>query len=155
MTIVREIIEGGDSVSGIVINPEYQQVYLVEQYRATVNDWPTEAVAGMIDEDEGIAAAFCREVQEELGVELSFTYQLPAPTHGSIGTKTGKSYHFFAITKDVPNDFTGEDQQEDIKVKTYDLTTFNVLVRNGRFIDPKILIPYLFVKAYHPQLLEQ
>lgn len=152
--ITREIIEGGDSVSGIIMNIHKQEIYLVEQYRATVDDWTTEAVAGMIDEGETPDQAFAREAQEELGVKLRFTYQLPSHTHGSIGTKTGRSFHFFATTIETPQEYAGEDAQEDIKIKTYKVNEFDMLVRKGGFIDPKILVPYLFIKAYMPEVLE-
>lgn len=154
VTIVREIIGGGDSVSGIILNIQKQEIYLVEQYRATVNDWTTEAVAGMVDDGETAYEAFVREAHEELGVKLQFTYSLPTYTHGSIGTKTGRSYHFFAITVETPHDFAGENSHEDIRIKTYSLDAFDRLVHSGAFIDPKILLPYLFIKTYSPKLLE-
>jgi ADP-ribose pyrophosphatase len=151
--IVREIIEHSDTVSGIVFNTETQEIYLVEQYRATVDDWVEEAVAGIVDLYETPLEAFEREVLEELGIKLNFIRNLPSHTHGSIGSKTGRSYNFFARTTEEPSEFAGENGQEDIKTIKIPLEDFEYKISIGGVIDPKILIPYLYVKVYEPHLL--
>jgi ADP-ribose pyrophosphatase len=59
-------IDSSDCVVGIVVKDE--QILLVSQYRFTINDFNTEFIAGMIDEEDTPEQAIKKELKEEAGI---------------------------------------------------------------------------------------
>src|SRR6202034_304460 len=78
----RLIFERGDSVAVLLYNPETHAVVTVNQFKArsliarrrdnpaTTDGWITEAIAGMIDENETAEDAVIRETFEETGYKI-------------------------------------------------------------------------------------
>ena len=66
--LVKDVIDFGEAVAIVPITDD-EQVIMLRQYRAAVNDWIYEIPAGRIEEGESIEEAARRELIEETGYE--------------------------------------------------------------------------------------
>jgi nudix-type nucleoside diphosphatase (YffH/AdpP family) len=72
----REVLESPPAVGVLPYDPERRKAILLRQFRAPVlydegEPYLTEAIAGLVNEDESIEACVRREAMEEAGLRLS------------------------------------------------------------------------------------
>ena len=147
------VFERGDAVAALLYDPDRRTVITVNQFRLPTHEkgrgrgWLIEAVAGMIDTDEGGKAnetplqCLAREVLEETGYQL--THATPIATFfSSPGGSSELIYLFFAEVR-VTGEASGgglKDEGEDIDVVEFTPDDFFRRLTAGEFEDPKLII---------------
>lgn len=98
----RLCVERGDSASVLLLDTDSQELIFVEQFRYPCvthgNGWLTEIAAGKIDPGETPEAAAIREVEEELGYEISSVEKI-GQFYSSPGGLSELNHIFFAEVK--------------------------------------------------------
>lgn len=153
-TFKREIFERGNASAILLYDPKLDKVVLVEQFRigalvANMNPWLLEIVAGINEEHESIEEVVKREAYEEAGVKVDqvkyiFDYLVsPGGTSevislfvGLVDSTTAKGVHGL------------KDENEDIKVYTYDFNEALELANTGKILNATTLIA-IFYLAIH------
>lgn len=133
-----EVIRHPGSVVLIPLTAD-REILLVRQYRAPLGRWAWELPAGSLKKGEDVEKAARRECQEELGLVPERLEKLGAffPTPGYCD----EEMTFFKATGlREPRDDDEEaspDEDEDIEVKAFRVSTIRSMIRGGEIIDLK------------------
>jgi nudix-type nucleoside diphosphatase (YffH/AdpP family) len=148
----RLVFERGDAVAVLLLNPETRCVVLVRQFKiptlvgrrrdveSNTDGWVTEAVAGMIDQNERPEAAVIRETMEETGYLVS-NPKLIARFFSSPGGASERIFLYFAEVREADRrEKGGGIEDEDIEIVQTPLKELFRQLRTGSIEDPKIII---------------
>lgn len=160
----RLIFERGDSVSVLLYNPDTNAVVIVNQFKVpsliarrrdnpgTTDGWITEAIAGMIDQNETQEEAVIRETMEETG------YKIHDPTlickfFSSPGGTSERIFFYFAQVREADRvgkggGLTGEDIRV-VQMHTNEL--FDQLAKK-QIEDPKLAIGAYWLQDHLRQI---
>lgn len=148
----RLVLERGDSVAVLLLDPSRGSVVLVEQFRmpilaarrrddpSTADGWIIETVAGMIDANETPEAAVIRETLEETGYAIERPH-LIGRFFSSPGGASERVFLYFAeVTEANRAALGGGIGDEDVKVLQLTLDDLFDRLARGAIEDPKLLI---------------
>lgn len=148
--IRRLKFERGDSVAAIVFNRDTERVILTEQFRYPAYRkgpaWVTEAVAGIVTENEPLEAALRREVREEIGYEIDVLHDV-ASFYPSPGGSSERVFLYYAEVTSAGRTAPGggvTHEGEDIRVVEYTLEALREAVLT-RIHDAKTLVGILWL----------
>lgn len=146
--VVRRLsLERGDSVAVLVFNITTKHLILISQFRYSTykhdQGWLIETIAGMIDPGETPEEAAKREVQEEIGLNISMLEHISTfyPSPGG----SSERIHLYYL------EVSGENAKyiknggmisegEDIKAEEMSLEEALLKVRSGEIMDAKTII---------------
>jgi len=122
--IRRELVERGEAVAVLAIDPEREQLVMIEQFRigsfaSGADPWSLEIVAGIIEPGESVEAVARREMREETGCQIEqllfITDYLSTP-----GVSSERIHLYCGITNSQQADGIHgvADEGEDIRVFT-------------------------------------
>lgn len=152
--VTRLCFHRGNSVAGIVYNTSTSKVILVRQFRYAAlkadGGWVTEVVAGMLGDDEDATEAMKREVEEEIGYEVSMIQHISS-FYASPG---GSSEKVFLYYIEVNNDTKVSEggglahESEHIKVLEFGIDELKQAIATDAIPDAKSIIAcnYLLAK---------
>jgi nudix-type nucleoside diphosphatase (YffH/AdpP family) len=156
----RLIFERGDSVAVLLYNPNTNAVVMVNQFKvpslaarrrdnpATTDGWITEAIAGMIDQNETPEEAIIRETMEETGYKIHD----PTPICKFFSSPGGTSERIFLYFAQVSEaDRIGEGgglAGEDIRVVKMRANELFDQLANRQIEDPKLAIAAYWLKDH-------
>jgi ADP-ribose pyrophosphatase len=122
------VLNAPDWINVVALTPD-NQIVLVEQYRAGVNEVTLEIPGGMVDMGETPIEAAKRELLEETGFE-SENWELIGKTSSNPAILSNFTYLYLAsgCVKTSPQHTDGS---EDIALHTLPLNQFLNLVKNG------------------------
>ncbi len=139
-TFEREIIRHPGAVCVVALEGESPSILMVRQYRAAIDAFLLEIPAGKLDiEDEPVALAASRELEEEVGrratrwTELGSFLNSPGFTD-----ETTTAFLAEGLTSVTPDAHGIE--EEYMSIVPIPLHDFWRLVRNGEIIDAKSII---------------
>jgi ADP-ribose pyrophosphatase len=135
---VQEIVRHPKSAVLIPV-PEPGHVILIRQYRYSLNSWMWELPAGSADEGETPEQAAKRECHEEIGQVPATIVRLAAvyPTPGYCD----EEMVFFRVSNlEDSHEKADVDEDEDIKVKVFELREAREMVRRGEITDMKTIV---------------
>jgi nudix-type nucleoside diphosphatase (YffH/AdpP family) len=148
----RLVFERGDAAAIVLLNVDSFSVVVVEQFRVpplvarrrsdpnTTNGWITEAIAGMVDENETPEQTIIRETMEETGYHIS-NPTLITRFFSSPGGTSERIFLYFAEVRDADRIGRGGGLEgEDVKVLHVPLLDLFALLDNGSIEDPKLAI---------------
>jgi nudix-type nucleoside diphosphatase (YffH/AdpP family) len=148
----RLVFERGDAVAALLYNPENNSVVLVDQFKlpvligrrrdnpATMAGWITEAVAGMINQDETPEEAIIRETYEETGYRID-SPQLISMFFSSPGGTSERIFLYYAeITEKARAGQGGGVGDEDVRVVHKPAQELFARLADGEIEDPKLAI---------------
>lgn len=125
-TITRELVRRRSAVAVLLIDPELQQVVVVEQFRVGAIDhchpWVLEPVAGLLEPGEDPIETAAREVQEETGLTAR-NFRLIATYLSSVGGSNEKTHLYVA----------------DVSLGGWDQNLPRGLATEGEDIRPKVM----------------
>lgn len=109
---IHHIAERASVVSVFPLTDQYE-IYLISQYRYTLQKKVMEAVAGYVEGRETTVAAAKRELKEETGIE---THQLEELARAEVAGSVfkGKIYLFLAKGLEIGEDKLEEDEEIEI-----------------------------------------
>jgi len=149
----RLSLERGDSVAVLVYNQTTQKLILINQFRYPTykngDGWIIETIAGMIDKDESAEAAARREVQEEVGLNIT-SMEFISTFYLSPGGSSERIHLYFS-------EVSGEDAKyiefggmiaegEDIKVEEMTINEALLGIKSGEIIDAKTILGIYWFK---------
>jgi ADP-ribose pyrophosphatase len=145
----RLVLERGDAVAVLLFRPASPGVVLVRQFRAPIEGWMLEVVAGIPDPGEEPAAAARREVLEETGYQVEELEPIAAfyPTPGG---SSERIHLYFAQVDEARRLAPGggrAEEDEDIEVVELGLEEAWGLLDEGRIDDAKTLIALTWLRA--------
>jgi nudix-type nucleoside diphosphatase (YffH/AdpP family) len=154
----REIEDHGPAVAVLAYEPGRKAAILVRQFRAPAffslgQEHTLEAIAGMIDDKDSIAAAQ-REALEEVGLHLR-ALEYVATVWCSPGISTERITLFLAAYGPADRVATGggvATEQENIEVVEMQLGELARLMDAGELVDMKTLVLVQALKLRHPEL---
>ena len=154
-----EVFERGDSVAVLMVDPDEEVVFLVEQFRLPThvrggNGWILEPPAGMIRKDESPADCVRREVIEETGYQVT-ELTLIARFFVSPGGATERVFLYYAEVRVPSKAGAGgglAKDGEDIRVETMKLDDFFAVFARGGFEDAKLIIAAQWLQAKRTRL---
>ena len=115
------------------------RVVLVRQYRYALDRWIWELPAGSLDAGEAPADAAARECHEEIGLLPGRVTLVGAwyPTPGFC-TEVMNYYRLDDLRRPGPGDPPAhEDEDEDLRVRVFDVGDARAMVRRGEIVDLK------------------
>ncbi len=136
-TVTVDVVRHPKSVVLVPV-PEPGRVILVRQYRYAVNAFLWELPAGSVDDGETPEQAAARECHEEIGKVPSTVVRLGAmfPTPGYCD----EEMVFFRLSSlEEPTAPAEPDEDEDIEVRTFELSQAREMVRRGEIVDMKTI----------------
>jgi len=144
-TLHREVYDHGNAACILMINPQTRKVLLTRQFRypPTLNGdhgWLIECCAGLLDDDEPLAAIM-REAMEETGYRPHGVTHL-YDAYMSPGSLTEKLSFFIGLYDDNSRQNAGgglPEEGEEIEVLEMDLATALDLIASGKIIDAKTI----------------
>jgi ADP-ribose pyrophosphatase len=107
-----------DRADAVVIVPflEDGRMVLIKQFRPAINDYIIESVAGLIDPtDKDIDDAAIRELEEEVGLEITSYWGYNQKLYNSVGITDESCSYIFCKAKGEPSTEKNEDS-EDIEI---------------------------------------
>lgn len=149
----RLSLERGDSVAVLVYNQTTQKLIMTNQFRYPTykngDGWITETIAGMIDKDEPTEAAARREVQEEVGLNIT-SLEFICTFYLSPGGSSERIHLYFS-------EVSGEEAKykrfggmiaegEDIKVEEMSLNEALLKIESGEIVDAKTILSIYWFK---------
>jgi nudix-type nucleoside diphosphatase (YffH/AdpP family) len=156
----RLVFERGDSVAVLLLNLDSRNAVLVRQFKlpaligrrrdfeATTDGWITEAIAGMINENETPEATAIRETMEETGYQIH-NPRLIAKFFSSPGGTSERIFLYFAEVRDSDRSGPGGGlEDEDIEVLQMPLGELFRQLRIGSIEDPKLIIAGYWLQDY-------
>lgn len=160
----REIFERGHAAASLLYDPILEKLVFIEQFRPGAyaamsspwfdekifSPWLLEIVAGIIDEGETPEGVIKREAVEEANIEVldivPITHYLVSPGG------TTESVFLFCAKVDATNAggvFGLDEEHEDIRVLSVDVTTALEWLSDGRFINSMTLIAMQWFSVNH------
>ena len=143
-TIRRLNFERGDSVAAVVLNRDTERVILIEQFRYPTYRkgpaWMTEAVAGIVTENESPETALRREVREEIGYEIDKLHYV-ASFYLSPGGSSERIFLYCAEVSDAHKSTPGGamvQEGEDIRIVEYSLDALKHALVSARIHDANV-----------------
>lgn len=146
-TVRRISLERGDSVAVLIFNLTTEKIILVNQFRypsyKNGHGWITEAIAGIVDEDETPEEAARREVQEEIGLTISVLEHISTfyPSPGGSSERI-HLYYSEVAGEDAKYKRTGGliSEGEDIKAEELSLEEALTKIKTGEIMDAKTIL---------------
>lgn len=128
----------------IIIPYHDGHVYLVKQYRYSIQTITLEFPMGTAEETDPLEAA-TRELREETGIEAAQLHELGSYYSG-VGRSDQKAYVYLA------SHLTFGEQQLDegefIEVEKYPLSEVSQMIRNGAILDGSSIVAFHFLEEY-------
>ena len=121
-----EIIERGDSVALLIVDPNTHECIITRQFRPAISDIMDGPVAGMIDNGESEKSAMIRELLEETGIVLKENALIDVGRHflsAGIMTEATTCFIAFMTTQDIkfPYNISNEHEFEFLQIDTVPL----------------------------------
>jgi len=145
---VRRIsLERGDSVAVVILNLTTNKIILVSQFRyPSYNNgqgWLIETIAGMVDPGESPEETARREVEEEIGLNIS-TLEFISTFYLSPGGSSERIHLFYSEVSGENAKYKGTggliSEGEDIKAEEFSLEEALSKVKSGEIMDAKTII---------------
>jgi ADP-ribose pyrophosphatase len=145
---VRRIsLERGDSVAVVILNLTTNKIILVNQFRyPSYNNgqgWLIETIAGMVDPGESPEETARREVEEEIGLNIS-SLEFISTFYLSPGGSSERIHLFYSEVSGENAKYKGTggliSEGEDIKAEELSLEEALGKVRSGEIMDAKTII---------------
>lgn len=145
---VRRIsLERGDSVAVVILNLTTNKIILVSQFRyPSYNNgqgWLIETIAGMVDPGESPEETARREVEEEIGLNIS-TLEFISTFYLSPGGSSERIHLFYSEVSGENAKYKGTggliSEGEDIKAEEFSLEEALGKVKSGEIMDAKTII---------------
>lgn len=113
-------------------------VMLIEQYRYSIDRWIWELPAGRIEPGESPGDAVRRESEEEIGLVPGHVESLANlfPTPGFCD-EVMRFYRLTGLQPPPAGSTAARDEDEDIRVRTFELGEARAMIRDGRIVDLK------------------
>jgi ADP-ribose pyrophosphatase len=144
--VTREVFERGHAAAVLPYDPARDEVVLIEQFRvgahaAGRDPWPTEIVAGIIEEGEEAGAVARREALEEAGCQIGELAEIARVLVSPGGTsQTTAIYCGRTVTAGLGGIHGIESEHEDIRVSVVPFEDAWEMVRAGHIEDCTTLI---------------
>ena len=146
-TVRRISLERGDSVAVVILNLTTNKIILVSQFRyPSYNNgqgWLIETIAGMVDPGESPEETARREVEEEIGLNIS-TLEFISTFYLSPGGSSERIHLFYSEVSGENAKYKGTggliSEGEDIKAEELSLEEALGKVRSGEIMDAKTII---------------
>lgn len=136
----REIVDHKKGVGIIAFDGE-DSLYLVKQYRISIDTYTLEIPAGLVEANELPIDAAKRELQEEIGFypeDIEYLFDM----HASPGFTNDKLSFF--ISKDLKESKLEEDNDEFLEIKSYKIDDLYNMIQNGEITDAKTIIGIMY-----------
>lgn len=136
----REIVDHKKGVGIIAFDGE-DSLYLVRQYRISIDTYTLEIPAGLVEANELPIDAAKRELQEEIGFypeDIEYLFDM----HASPGFTNDKLSFF--ISKDLKESKLEEDNDEFLEIKSYKIDDLYNMIQNGEITDAKTIIGIMY-----------
>lgn len=136
----REIVDHKKGVGIIAFDGE-DSLYLVRQYRISIDTYTLEIPAGLVEANELPIDAAKRELQEEIGFypeDIEYLFDM----HASPGFTNDKLSFF--ISKDLKESKLEEDSDEFLEIKSYKIDDLYNMIQNGEITDAKTIIGIMY-----------
>lgn len=136
--VTMEVVRHAGSVV-LLPMPDDDHIILVRQYRYAIDQWIWELAAGSLDPGEGPEEGAARECQEEIGLVPGRIEHLASffPTPGYCD----EVMNFFKLTgltaPTAASPVVQQDEDEDLRVRTFALDEVRQLIRSGEIVDLK------------------
>lgn len=146
-TVRRISLERGDSVAVVILNLTTNKIILVSQFRyPSYNNgqgWLIETIAGMVEPGESPEETARREVEEEIGLNIS-TLEFISTFYLSPGGSSERIHLFYSEVSGENAKYKGTggliSEGEDIKAEELSLEEALGKVRSGEIMDAKTII---------------
>ena len=146
-TVRRISLERGDSVAILICNTNTNKIILISQFRypphKNGNGWPVEIIAGIIDQDENPEEAARREVQEEVGLNISNLEHISTfyPSPGGSSERIFLYYSEISVEQ-ISDGKIGGLACEDENIQSYEISLDEALerIKSGEIMDAKTII---------------
>lgn len=145
-TVRRLNFERGDSVAIVMFNPAKGKLLLVNQFRYPSYEkgpgWMTETIAGMIDSDETAEESARREVEEEMGYQLSRLEHISTFYVSPGGSSERIVLYYAEVAAADKNEKGGGLSSESEDIITLELSLEDAVqqIQNGQITDAKTII---------------
>ncbi len=156
--IDREIFERGQSVTLLPYDPVLDQVVLIEQFRPgalkAINNkqspWLIEIVAGVVEDDEDIAAVATREAKEEANLTIKDLY-LIGDYWASPGGSSEKvtAYCGYIDANNVDGIYGLAEENENIKVNAVSVAECVNLIQSDQIKNAHTIISLQWLLLNH------
>lgn len=162
--IEREIFERGKSVAVLLVDPELDQVVLIEQFRPGAieaikeqkSPWLLEIVAGIIDREEKAEDVAYRETKEETG--LTILELIPIAEYWVSPGGTSEKLSLFCgrvNSKNAHGIFGLSEEAEDIKVICLSVAEAITLLDEKRIQNVNTLVALQWLKINRNMLKKE
>lgn len=159
--LTREIVRRGDVAAVIPVDPERDQVVLIEQFRpgamaAGWDAWLVECVAGIIDPGENAADVARREAAEEAGCDV--TELIPAArflTTPGVSTETVELFCGRTEAAGVGGIHGLDHEGEDIRAVALPLDEAIDLLARGRIVNAITLVAMQWLSLHYAAVKAQ
>lgn len=156
--IDREVFERGQVAAVLPVDPERDQLVLIEQFRIGPyavgwDPWLLEGVAGIIEQGESAEDVAVRETREEAGCEVMEL--VPIMRYLSSPGACTETVALFCgrIDASGAGGVHGLDEEhEDIKVVVYGVDEALDMLKAGRIVNGKTIIALQWLALNYPQL---
>ena len=156
--IVREVFERGQVAAVLPVDPQRDEVVLIEQFRIGAyavgwDPWLLEGVAGIIEPGEDAESVCRREAREEADCEL--TELVPIAHFISSPGAVTETVHLYCGRTDsthLGGVFGLAEEGEDIMVKVMRLADALELLENGRIVNAKTIIALQWLALHYQDL---
>ena len=153
--LTREIVRRGDVAAVIPVDPERDQVILIEQFRpgamaAGWNAWLVECVAGIIEPGENAADVARREAAEEAGCDI--TELIPAArflTTPGVSTETVELFCGRTDADGVGGIHGLDHEGEDIRAIALPLDEAIELLARGKIVNAITLVAMQWLSLHY------
>lgn len=139
----REVIDHKDAVAIVAVDND-RNVYLVKQYRDSIEDYLLELPAGLVEENEDYEATAIRELQEEIGFSARKIEKL-FEGYNSPGFCNEKSVIYLAT--DLFESKLPQDVDEEIEIVKIRLEEVKDYLNSNKINDFKTIIVLLYLTA--------
>jgi len=136
--IRRELVERGEAVAVLAIDPEREKLVMIEQFRigamaAGADPWSLEIIAGIIEPGESIEAVARRETLEETGCRIGPLYFI-TDYLSTPGVSSERIHLYCGVTdtRQVGGLHGLASEGEDIRVFTVDFNEITQILNNPR-----------------------
>jgi ADP-ribose pyrophosphatase len=156
--ITREILERGNVSAVLLVDPDRDEVVLIEQFRigpyaAGWEPWFIECVAGVVEKGESTRDVAIRESREEADCEVTDLFPIshfitsPGSCTESVELYCGR------VDSTGAGGIHGLDaEHEDIKVMVVSVTEAVALLSQGRILNAKTIIALQWLAANYDSL---